>query len=355
MVALGGAGAGGGGGLTLDFLAPANICGQTLLKLVSRGTAIIAEMMRLSEHVPAAMLPSEDNVLAAKYAPILYDFRYLKTPEMFDKQVNTSAELAEADEEFFASHEAVLARFYALFENIFKYSADYGRYLTDLEGGFYIQHTVADVLLDTDGKQLMVEALYLLGVMLLVMDARLPGPIRERLIVAFYRKKGEGPTVSIVELSRLCRDTGFRPADPHGKSRPANYPEDFFARFPPPAGIVSMLLTRLRSDDVYNLTRIYSRPDHRSFALANQASQLYVILYFSPATLRDATKEMREIVDKHFSDNWVVSPPGVGGWGEGRGGCSRRCATRVWLWVRSCKLGVALARCGPVRARRDAR
>ena len=32
---------------------------------------------------------------------------------------------------------------------------------------------------------------------------------------------------------------------------------------------------------------------------------LYVILYFSPATLHHQEAQMREIVDKHFPDNWV--------------------------------------------------
>lgn len=33
---------------------------------------------------------------------------------------------------------------------------------------------------------------------------------------------------------------------------------------------------------------------------------LYVILYFAPAILHKEKKEMREIVDKHFGDNWVI-------------------------------------------------
>jgi hypothetical protein len=38
--------------LTMDFLDPNNTCGITLLKIVSRGNAIIAELLRLSENVP---------------------------------------------------------------------------------------------------------------------------------------------------------------------------------------------------------------------------------------------------------------------------------------------------------------
>lgn len=243
--------------------------------------------------------------MAAKYAPVLFDFRYLKTPEMFDKQINTSAELGDVDDEFYASHEELLSRFYALFENVYRYIVDYNKYLGDLMEGFYIQHTLADVLLDTDGKQLMCEALYLLGVMLLTMDTKVPGPVRERLIVAHYRHKGESVTVPIVELAKLCRDTGFRPGEAASK-RPVGYPEEYFRRFPIPKEVVAMVLARLRSDDVYHQLRVYPAPEHQSFALSQQASVLYVCLFFSPRTLAEEKKEMREIVDKHFSDNWVV-------------------------------------------------
>ena len=38
--------------MTQDFLAENNICGQTILRLVSRGNAIIAELLRLSDFIP---------------------------------------------------------------------------------------------------------------------------------------------------------------------------------------------------------------------------------------------------------------------------------------------------------------
>ena len=49
----------------------------------------------------------------------------------------------------------------------------------------------------------------------------------------------------------------------------------------------------------------YPLPEHRSTALATQASMLYVILYFIPDILNSQQATMREIVDKHFPDNWV--------------------------------------------------
>ena len=39
--------------MSQDFLAENNSCGQTILRLVSRGNAIIAELLRLSDFIPA--------------------------------------------------------------------------------------------------------------------------------------------------------------------------------------------------------------------------------------------------------------------------------------------------------------
>jgi len=35
-----------------EFLADNNLCGQTILRLVSRGNAIIAELLRLKDFIP---------------------------------------------------------------------------------------------------------------------------------------------------------------------------------------------------------------------------------------------------------------------------------------------------------------
>ena len=66
-----------------------------------------------------------------------------------------------------------------------------------------------------------------------------------------------------------------------------------------------MLIGRLRSDDIYNQISAYPSPEHRSTALATQAAMLYIILYFAPTLLNTEQAKMREIVDKHFPDNWV--------------------------------------------------
>lgn len=68
-----------------------------------------------------------------------------------------------------------------------------------------------------------------------------------------------------------------------------------------------MAIGRLRSDDIYEQLTVYPVSKHRSTALAPQGAMLYICLFFSPDTLHTQTAVMREIVDKYFPDNWVIS------------------------------------------------
>jgi WASH complex subunit strumpellin len=38
--------------MTENFLSPENDCGQTMLKLASRGSAILSQLFKASQHVP---------------------------------------------------------------------------------------------------------------------------------------------------------------------------------------------------------------------------------------------------------------------------------------------------------------
>ena len=80
-----------------------------------------------------------------------------------------------------------------------------------------------------------------------------------------------------------------------------------FSRIQLPTQFVQLVIARLRSDDIYNQLRTYQNPDHRSTALAEQASMLFVVLNFDSSVLSSETATMREIVDKFFPDNWVGS------------------------------------------------
>jgi WASH complex subunit strumpellin len=201
----------------------------------------------------------------------------------------------------------MLTRFYRAFESVHTYVTDLKRFLEDLDEGVYIQQTLETVIFNEDGKQLMSESLFLYGVMLLVIDMKIEGNVRERMLVAYQRYSASSSAMetNLDEVCKLLRGTGFVPVP--GTRRPPEYPENFFARVTIDETFVDMVIGRLRSDDIYNLISAYPLPEHRSTALATQAAMLYVILYFSPQVLDKQQAVMREIVDKHFPDNWVIS------------------------------------------------
>ena len=81
----------------------------------------------------------------------------------------------------------ILQRYYTLLESIYKFQLDLNKFVSDLQEGYYIQYSIDSVLLDVDGKQLLTEGVYLYGTMLLMMERHIPGKIREKMIIAFYR------------------------------------------------------------------------------------------------------------------------------------------------------------------------
>lgn len=71
----------------VDFLAENNLCGQTILRLVSRGNAIIAELLRLSDFIPPVFRDSSSRPEHAKYAELLSDFSYFSSSEYFENNI----------------------------------------------------------------------------------------------------------------------------------------------------------------------------------------------------------------------------------------------------------------------------
>uniref|UniRef100_A0A8C9F6P8 WASH complex subunit 5 n=1 Tax=Pavo cristatus TaxID=9049 RepID=A0A8C9F6P8_PAVCR len=255
----------------VDFLAENNLCGQAILRIVSCGNAIIAELLRLSEFIPG-VFRLKDKADQQKYGDIIFDFSYFKGPEACEGKLEAKPELLDLDEEFRENNIEILTRFYLAFQSVHKYIVDLNRYLDDLNEGIYIQQTIETVLLNEDGKQLLCEALYLYGVMLLVIDQKIEGEVRERMLVSYYR-----------------------------------YREYFLNCFMILAMVYVALYYGLFYFGLCSQVSAYPLPEHRSTALATQAAMLYVILYFDASILHTQQAKMREIVDKYFPDNWVIS------------------------------------------------
>lgn len=62
--------------------------------------------------------------------------------------------------------------------------------MKQIQTGVYIQYALENILEIVEGKQLLAEAFYLYGVMLLLMDHIIIGPVKERMVVAYYRNSG---------------------------------------------------------------------------------------------------------------------------------------------------------------------
>lgn len=71
---------------SLNFLSPDNLCGASLIRIVARGSAVIAELLRLSDNIPDAFQSSDrmKDIEQRKYANVLFDFHYLRDPEEYD-------------------------------------------------------------------------------------------------------------------------------------------------------------------------------------------------------------------------------------------------------------------------------
>ena len=272
---------------------------------------------------------------AKKYARFLFDFSYLHNPEEYeaglvsstnidsnDETENTTEEidLADLEQEFAINHSTSIQEYYTLFTSIYNYQLELNRFVSDLTKGYFIQYTVESVLLDPEGRAVLCEAVWLYGVVLILLERLLPGPIRERLIIAHFRfcnerGGGGGGDISTIEhMCQLFKGTGIPPPQStntasFGEHVSHKYPMDeekLFARYPLPVDLVRNVVGCLITDDVYRQSSAFPTVDQRSIRLSRQASMLYVVLFFDPIVLKEEEARLREIVDKYFYDNWVV-------------------------------------------------
>lgn len=285
-----------------DFLEENNVCGQQLLRIVSQGNAIIAELNRLQDVVPP-VFHLENKQITNEYTEIIFDFKHFKSLDSINKKIENDVKLARKDEEFRETYGELLGKFYLVFESIHRYSVDLERFFSELDDGVFIQQTFDSILMDHDGRQLVCEAIYLMGVIMLTLDTNIEGVVRERILVSYYRYSTQRSDSNFDDVCNLVRSTGYSP----NAKRPANYPENFFKRTQLRSSHVKAVIGRLRSDDVYNLVHAFSNFEYRSVAYATQASMLYVVLYFVPEVLHTESAIMREIVDKFFADNFIIS------------------------------------------------
>jgi WASH complex subunit strumpellin len=72
---------------------------------------------------------------------------------------------------------------------------------------------------------MQTEAIYLYGVMLLLVDFHIDGIVRERMLTSFYRYAGvfQQSETHVDEVCKLFRSTGLTKL-----KKPVGYPQDYF-------------------------------------------------------------------------------------------------------------------------------
>jgi WASH complex subunit strumpellin len=316
---------------------------RMLLQLVAEGNTIVAEISRISHTIPAVFFLRSRREQAL-FSPILPDYTYLSSPSEHDAAIEASPDLVERDEDFRQKHLPVLEAIYSVFDAVHRYITRLNEFFLQLGDGAFVGCSPSSLLAADSGKQLLAEAVYLYGVILLFLDISIPGPVRERVVVAYYRYRGRAERRDVLDVCRLVAATGFLPpsdnaaghlnpdmpvlpfasapgASSYGPAAnagspaanagsrgacPVDYPVDYFGRTPPPADLVRSLVAVIRNDDLYATGRIFPSERHRLSLVSQQASVLAVLLCFCPDILRTEATVMRELADKHFALQWVV-------------------------------------------------
>lgn len=285
---------------------------EKTLEFTKIGNAIISELLKISGIIPDEFKVNESN---KKYNEVIVDFKYFKVMDQIEKKIESDPVLLEIDELIRENYSKILIRYYLAFESVFEYVNNLNEFIRELNSGEILQESLETIFQDREGSQLICETLYLYGVMMIVLDIHIPGPVRERLLVSYYRYHSQHSESSIDEICKFCRSTGYNPPahpftsivhfQPHAATK--GYPETFFARVPLDDTFVSMVIETLKTEDIYHQMQKFPSPEHRTIALAPQSAMLFTCLYFQPDILMNQNSRMREMCDKFFYNNWVIS------------------------------------------------
>lgn len=93
------------------FIAEDNICSRNLLKLVAHGNAIIAEILRLKDHIPPLYCMETKEVIQ-RYQEIILDFSYFKISENVEKKIAADIKLQDLDDDLKENFLELIARFF---------------------------------------------------------------------------------------------------------------------------------------------------------------------------------------------------------------------------------------------------
>lgn len=194
----------------MEFLQE-SLCGKDFLKLLARGSGIIAELLRLSNNIPKIFLNCEDDNIV--YKDILMDLEYLKNTDLYEEKITKINNYQQLEDNLFNRYSSLVKRFVDLFESIVSYSNQLNTLIKDIYNGTGNYVESYEMLLANDiSKQVLLESYYFLGVMLIFLENLIPGPVREKIIVCHVRIIGGQNTMpNLHEITKLCKKTEFLP------------------------------------------------------------------------------------------------------------------------------------------------
>ncbi|TKR93668.1 hypothetical protein L596_008081 [Steinernema carpocapsae] len=254
-------------------------------EVAAGGYAILAEIYRLADYMPRDF----SNPSTSKYHKLLFDFKYFEKRSVLDSFVDDTEEGKLLDEQFYVEFGSLIQQFFKLFDQICVFVVEFKDAVEQ-----HYEYGVSDSLFGDSmaDRQIQCECLYLIGLVLMILEEKMPGPIRERLFVAYYRTNVEcnhDRFDLLVELFRTC-DGNF---------------DAQFRRLNISSKLVSDVIATLRSDS------FKEEDDDSQHDLGRdntaQAGFMFVCLFFQPETLHSNAPLMRSIVDKFFSESWVIS------------------------------------------------
>ena len=287
------------------------LCNQELLKLIARGSAIICEILRLKDFIPEPYSnPNEEKL----YKDIIFDFSIFSFGKIdaFEQKLRANQDIFDKDEDFRENYIELIERFYSLFDSIYQYVTDWKTFLEQVQTGKFVQHTIDTILSHKELRPLFCESVFSAGVMLLLVDRLIPGPTREKLIVSYYRYKGQSTIPHFQDIYQLFAQTGYTPpssfSNPKDEIRPKKYPVDYFKRCKLNIPVIEKVIGTILGNDIYDQQLAYpTTNEYQTVAFSQQGSLLVVILFFCPDILEKDKRTMFDMVSKHFHDNVVIS------------------------------------------------
>ena len=139
-----------------------------------------------------------------KYNEILFDYTYLFEPEDLESVLPTTFDLMMNWKKTTPSCYSVSMAYLSLFGSIARLAS-----LSKMSIVVIIYTFPDNILQNVNGRQLLCEVIYLYGEMLLILEESVPGPARERIMMANYRYYGDSSLANIEEICKLCKSTGY--------------------------------------------------------------------------------------------------------------------------------------------------